>query len=185
VDLSALPRLASGEIPHWAVRVLGVVGPGTVRAREGVGTYCVSFLPFLLINVGRDALFAVDVVRILVVSASALTAPYWAVGVLLVAVPPAAVAPDQVDLLGPSGEVARNAEVDQRVSDESLEERLVGIGDCEGDIGRFVVGVGTVPGRPVRFLHEDGVCEERVGLADGVGDFVLGDLDEAAVCVGV
>ena len=32
VDLSTLSRLASGEIPHQAVRVFGVVGPGAVRA---------------------------------------------------------------------------------------------------------------------------------------------------------
>jgi len=103
-----------------------------------VSAYRVSLLSFLVVDVQCDALFAVNVVGLLVVVASAFTAPDRAVGVLFVAVLPATVAADEVDLLGPSGEVAGDSEVDQGIPDEYLEEGFVRVRNGERDVGGFV-----------------------------------------------
>ena len=51
VYLTSLPGLTSGEVPHRAVRVLGVVGFGAVGAGEGVHAHCVTFLSLLVVDV--------------------------------------------------------------------------------------------------------------------------------------
>jgi len=85
-----------------------------VSAGDVVRADRVSVFSFHLVDVGGLALFTFLVVFGLLVRASALAAPDWAVGVDLVAELPAAVALDEVNLLGPSGDEAGDVEEEQR-----------------------------------------------------------------------